>query len=333
MRKVDEILLQLREELRCGHYREGSRFPSEQKLMKRFNTTRITINKVTEQLSAEGFLKRGPQGSGTRVETSSPFPSAHLAYLGPIVHPYYARMLSSIQKNAFLKNCAVSVFCPDPDLFDYCLKKIMNGKFAGLLVSGVGCLPEGEYPIPVVYLDNSLPAEREASESSVTCDNYQGAFAMAEAVLVRGHRGILIATNYKPTEYSRAERIRGFRDALLKYGITSPDARMIHNFQLHVKSLEQKIKLFPDTTAVLCDSDDLAGELREEWENAFPGKKILFTGFGNLRRIPTVDQHQEEIGAIAVDMLMDKLGTSSSMPHGTVRIKTDLVNTELIPIL
>ena len=193
MSKTEQILSILREELRSGRYKAGTKFPSEQKLMARFDAARTTVNKVTAQLAAEGFIERGVQGSGTRVREPSPFPIGQLAYLGSISHAYYARMIDGIQRTAFLKDHAVSFFSPGQDQIFNCLEKIRHSKYQGLLVSNIGIIPD-PFPIPVVYLDNAFPTDRRV-RASVTCTNYQGAYDMAEAVIAHGHREILIASS------------------------------------------------------------------------------------------------------------------------------------------
>ena len=62
MRKSEEIIRILRKELQEGRWKEESRFPSEEQLMQRFHVSRITMNKITEQLVQEKYIKRGKGG-------------------------------------------------------------------------------------------------------------------------------------------------------------------------------------------------------------------------------------------------------------------------------
>ena len=224
MSKTEQILVTLREELRSGRYKTGTKFPSEQKLMARFDAARTTVNKVTAQLAAEGFIERGVQGSGTYVREPSPFPIGQLAYLGSIGHIYYSRMIDGIQQTAFLKDYAVSFFSPGQDRVFDCLEKIRHSKYQGLLVSNIGIIPD-PFPIPVVYLDNAYLTDRQV-RASVTCTNYHGAYDMAEAVIAHGHREILIASCLENFGPSRKERIRGFLDALNKHDMPISEKRV-----------------------------------------------------------------------------------------------------------
>ena len=100
MNKTETILQTLKNELHCGTYPQGGLFASEPKLVRRFGVSRITINKITEQLVREGYLCRGAKGAGTRVVNTAPYPLGTIAYLGPLNNPYYNMLENEIQKNA-----------------------------------------------------------------------------------------------------------------------------------------------------------------------------------------------------------------------------------------
>ena len=259
MSKTEQILEILRDELRTGRYKAGSKFPSERKLMMRFNAARTTVNKITMQLAAEGYIRRGVQGSGTRVRETCPFPKGELAYLGTINHGYYARMIDGIQHTAFLKNYAVCFFSPGQDQIFNCLEKIRYSKYQGLLVSNIGIIPD-PFPLPVVYLDNAYLPDRQV-RASVTCSNYQGAYDMVQAVIAHGHREILVASSLENFGISHEERIRGFLDALCRHGIPMAERRVFRQSIASPAStrflLRNAMKQYPETTTIMCDTDDV----------------------------------------------------------------------------
>ena len=340
MGKTEELLKILREELKSGRYKAGSKFPSERKLMMRFNAARTTVNKITAQLAAEGLIRRGVQGAGTRVVESSPFPKGELAYLGTINHGYYARMIDGIQRTAFLKDYAVCFFSPGQDQIFNCLEKIRYSKYQGLLVSNIGIIPD-PFPIPVVYLDNAFPTDRQV-KASVTCTNYQGAVEMAEAVIAHGHREILIASSLENFSLSREERIRGFLDALQKHGIPGAERRV---FRQSIGSpastrflLRDAMKQYPETTAIMCDSDNVAMLLHQAMQDIPPAHPVALTGFGNLSsagdflQLPGVEQHPEEIGAQGVNELLRMIADPEYVSPGRIEIETELVNLDKLPL-
>ena len=291
MGKTEEILEILRRELQDGKYKPGSKFPSEHQLTARFDTSRVTVNKITMQLASEGFLERRKQGAGTYVKEVMPFPAGHLAYIGVISHPYFARIINVIQKSAFLKNYAVSVFSPTTELIIPCLEKICHSRFRGLLVSNIGIIRQ-PLPIPVVYVDNGYelgPSVR----ASVSCTNYRGAADIAEAVIAHGHRQIVICTDYHTVvEERRADRVKGFTETLEKYGIGKMQKRVFHEPVSDTPAakflLKRILKLFPETTVIMTDSDSLAYRLLQA-TSVKPSEYVLFDGFPcYMESLPTL---------------------------------------------
>lgn len=342
MGKTEEILEILRGELQGGKYKPGSKFPSEHQLTARFDTSRVTVNKITMQLASEGFLERRKQGAGTYVKETMPFPAGHLAYIGPIGHPYCSRILNGIQKSAFLKNYAVSFFCPDRELIIPCLEKISHSRFRGLLVSNIGIIRE-PLPIPVVYVDNGYelgPSVR----ASVTCTNYQGAADIAEAVIAHGHRQIVICTDYLTVvEERRADRVKGFTDTLEKYGIGKVQKRVFHETVSDTPAakilLKRMLKLFPETTVIMSDSDNLAYRLLQGLNEMESIRPVTVTGFGNLGaaggnvRIPSVEQHPEEIGVQSVNELFRMIEDPDYVSPARIEIETEPANLDKLPYI
>lgn len=340
MSKTEQILEILREELRTERYKAGTKFPSEQKLVTRFNAARTTINKVTAQLAAEGFIERGIQGSGTRVRETSPFPISSLAYLGKIGHPYYARMISGIQRAAFLKGYAVSFFDPGSELVFSYLEKIRHSRFMGLLVTNVGIIPE-VLPMPTVYLENAFPLGHPV-RASVTCTNYQGAVDIADAVIAHGHRQIVIVSTLTNIEPNREERIRGFLDGLRKHCIPMPEKRVFLQSQNSLANtrflLREMLEKFPGTTVILCDTDNVAVHLYQAMQDMKLTPPVALTGFGNLAhsggflRLPGVELHPEEIGAQGVNELLRMIADPEYVSPGRIEIETELVNLDRLPL-
>ena len=342
MGKTEEILEILRRELQDGKYKPGSKFPSEHQLTARFDTSRVTVNKITMQLASEGFLERRKQGAGTYVKEVMPFPAGHLAYIGVISHPYFARIINGIQKSAFLKNYAVSVFSPTTELIIPCLEKICHSRFRGLLVSNIGIIRQ-PLPIPVVYVDNGYelgPSVR----ASVSCTNYRGAADIAEAVIAHGHRQIVICTDYHTVvEERRADRVKGFTETLEKYGIGKMQKRVFHEPVSDTPAakflLKRILKLFPETTVIMTDSDSLAYRLLQGLNELETVRPITVTGFGNLgarsgnQKIPSVEQHPEEIGVQSVNELFRMIEDPDYVSPARIEIETEPANLDKLPYL
>lgn len=342
MRKSEEIIRILRKELQEGRWKEESRFPSEEQLMQRFHVSRITMNKITEQLVQEKYIKRGKGGAGATVLNTRPFPIGQIACFGDLLHPYYSRIIHSVFQRATILGYGVNFFAPEADMINYYLEKVRKSDYIGLLVCrGIGPIPE-DYPMPVVYLDSAFP-QQNAFRCSVACNNYQASFRMAETAVQRGHREILVFSSVIPIEENRMKRINGFRDSLIKSGISDVEERICiaypRDFSAVARMFRRKYAQFPETTIVLTDSDDIALHLlRHLWEKNLLGK-ITVTGFGNIISsnsivpIATVEQYPEEIGASGVDELLYNAAHPESPHVGEILLEADLLHTELIPDL
>ena len=341
MGKTEELLEILRRELMEGCYEPGSRFPSEHKLMARFNAARTTINKITMQLAGEGLIEHRKKGSGTYVAESLPFPAGHLAYLGPVGHPYYCKIVDGIQRAAFLRNYALSIFSPGEDMVYYCLDRIRHSRFRGLLACNIGIIPD-PFPMPVVYVDNGYETGPRV-RASVTCTNYRGAAELAEAVIAHGHREIVICSHYIEVERRRADRIQGFTDVLQKYGIGDISRRVFHEPIQSAASarflLKRILKQFPETTVIMADSDNVASLLLQGMPDPETARRITITGYGNLAfngsllRIPGVEQHPGEIGLQSVGELFRMMEEPDYCASEPLEIETELVNLDKIPYL
>ena len=69
--KSAQLLIEIKKLINEGEFKPGDKFHSEQELAKIFETTQVTINKVTSQLVAEGLLFR-KQGVGTFISYKVP---------------------------------------------------------------------------------------------------------------------------------------------------------------------------------------------------------------------------------------------------------------------
>ena len=341
MSRSEEIFEILREELVSGKYTAGTRFPSEQKLMHRFGVSRITINKVTSLLVSDGYILRGRKGAGTLVADSSPFPLGTFAYAGPIDNDYSIQIINALQYHAFQNGYALSIFSPGAELMQYCIDRIRSSRYLGLFVTGIGVLPaDYKLPFPLVYLDNGLP-KGSIPRHSVTCTNAQGAADMAKALLDKGHREILIFSSYTLIEFSRKERIRSFMETLTAGGVPHVENRFFHvksprRYSEAKRILEKALEQFSGTTAILTDSDHIAFFLLRILHDKGLNKQITVTGFGalsgnyGLHRIPSVDQHPEEIALQGFTRMLQLLKDPGLEPT-EIRVKTELINPDCIP--
>ncbi len=62
-----ELAAALRQEITSGQLAAGSRLPSEQRLVERFNVSRVTVREATKLLISEGLVERVPGRNGGMV--------------------------------------------------------------------------------------------------------------------------------------------------------------------------------------------------------------------------------------------------------------------------
>ena len=340
-RKTETIYSVLKQELQDGAYRPGSCFASEPSLMRRFGVSRITINKITELLVAEGFLVRGRKGEGTRVASSQPFPIGRLALIVPYQNPYYDFLAKEIQRAALEHGYCVILFYPYFGGESRCLDMILRGRFIGLISCGIGMLP-ADFPLPVVYLDQGTPNDG-VPRCSVTSNDYQAAHNIVDAVCRRGHRDIAVHVGIDPMEYNRQRRRNGFWDALNKNGISAPHQRIFAEpVTTPAKARDfwpRLLQAFPNVTVLLTDSNMPALRLMITKKDFPQAANVVVTTFSNtplidmLYHLPSVEQHPEELANLAVAELLHN-ATHPDAPHlKETELPTSLVNLDHIPII
>lgn len=334
--KAKEITNILRHELETGKYEIGKKFPSEHALMSRFKVARGTINKITTMLVSEGYLKRGVQGSGTMVCKNSRFPVGRIAYVGPLTHLYYMRMVYGIQIAALENDYILDIVQPSSSMIPRYIEKLEDAGVDGLLICGI-FPPPVDYKLPIVALDSGLPDAKYGC--TVNCDNYKAAFEMAQHVIEKGHREIVIISDMAEVEFTRRKRIDGFTEAMRRAGIKEVENRIFNphglvdtNIYLTLKMIFQK---YPATTVILTDADDLAYRVKNmlEKEKMFPGGTVI-TGFGNIHKhnstVATIEQYPQQIGYTGCQELL-KAVREGCRPSGSIELPAMLVKTELIP--
>ena len=340
MNKTEEILQILRNELQRGVYVQGGLFASEPKLVKRFSVSRITINKITEQLVREGYLKRGGKGAGTRVVNTSPFPLGSIAYLGPYQNPYYDLLQYEIQKNAMERGYAVNAFYQGSYSINQCLEMIARNRYLGLICCGIGMVPEN-FPLPVVYVDQPVPDD-SIPRCSVCINDYETAFAVIDDICRKGHREIAVLSNYCFIEYNRQRRQRGFLDSMVKNRIPNPENRIFNDRVMNIVEAKmfwkKLLSAYPETTILVTDSNMPAWRLHAaNLENGKPCK-VTITGFASspildrLYHFPSVDQHPDQLAACAITELLYNAEHPDNPHLCETIVPASLVNFDRIPV-
>jgi LacI family transcriptional regulator len=180
-----------------------------------------------------------------------------------------------------------------------------------------------EWGMPVVVVDRDLP---ECAVDAVLLDNYAGGMAVAAHLIDLGHRSFGCITG--PSEVNpSAERVAGFKNALRAHAlgieprwIKPGDFRLESGWRRAMELLAAPLR----PTAIFACNDLMAvGVLRAaaELRLKVPGD-LSVVGFDNIELasytappLTTVAQPREEIGARAVNMLIDRIKEREREPR------------------
>ncbi len=348
MEKYKEILSVLTKQLESGKYRVGERFPSEWQLVERFKVGRATINKAVDKLVADGWLERGVRGSGTRVKSVHQLIRGRILYLGNLAHPTYVAAVRGMTSRAFFRGyftaCAEP---PDFELDSFLSTAVAMQEYSGIVACCYGVIGKRYPGLPVVYLDQPGISLKEYAElHHVISDNEEACYKMMKVVETRGYRCPVIYTDNNCRLNERFSRVLGFRKALEEMKLNDLDRRIFVGSQndQYTKAgaamqLQNILRVFPETDAIVAVSDDLAVMMRQALRDAGPEQeRILVTGFGNEKlvsnafQLPSVEQYPEQMGIAAADLLLDLVEgiVPDTVPCHRI-VKTDLVNLEYIP--
>ena len=180
-----------------------------------------TIQKVEDAIEDLGYVPN----LGARA-----LASRHTKLLGLLIpqteekkklmfsNSFYGEFLSSFEYEARKRgyNILISGTDVDESYFDIARKRSLDG----IVIVGVedeadivGLKKNG---IPTVLVD-SYGMDKELS--SVTIDDRNGGFVATEYLISMGHRTIGLATGYLTKDGVNTERLKGYEDALAKYGL------------------------------------------------------------------------------------------------------------------
>lgn len=183
--------------------------------------------------------------------------------------------------------------------------------------------------IPVVFLDfyNQLTAE-----SCIVGDNFYATYEMTNYLINNGHRNIAFVGNIHATS-SIQDRYLGYAKSLIEHDIRLSDYFLISDRTAETGEfipLELPIVM---PSAFVCNCDETASRLMADL--AEKGYKvpddISVTGFDNsvyssitVPNITTVEVNTEQMSAIAVDSLLEKIKTPS-VSVGMVQVKGRII--------
>ena len=323
MKKQAEVIAELKRRITGGVYVPGVRMPSEQELADELGVNRITLNKATGVLVADGWLIRGKSSrDGTYVKDRSLAAFGSLGALIQCRNSYDYELLHGMMDSAARSNFLLCVMAPDEKELPHAIRMMRASGVRGGVVAGYGQLHPDAAGLPVVFAD-SVPGD--GREHIVVADLDHGARELVDVLRQQGKRDIVFCY-YSGFGLEANARTAGFLARLRELGTPAPERRFFHVNSSHVLVLKKIFSAFPGVSAIVGENDVLAFELLQCARKHFPETvdKLTFAGFGNVREVQrlspflTVDQHPYEIGSRAVERLAAWVRTGSDPAGETI---------------
>jgi len=193
--------------------------------------------------------------------------------------------------------------------------------------------PLMEKQIPIAMIARELP---EQPVHTVVVDDYIGGRLAAKHLLQLGHRKLAVLAEQAKVRSSR-ERVRGFRESLAADGVELPEQRVLHCDFVVEDGKRRTLELLKQAdrpTALFCCNDLLAiGALQAVKELGLRVPQDLSViGFDNTilasvtdPPLTTVAQPMEEMGRMAVDLLIQELKKELTQPKQRTVLRPELI--------
>ena len=343
---------QLRRLIVSGRWQYGERIPTETRLSRHLDISRTTVRIALQRLEVEGLIKR-TAGRGTFVVYQPQDHAANrsIGYLTCSFHnEIHTGILSSAQTE--LRSAGYQViFSNSRDRDDEAriLRQFLDDEVAGLMLwanakptkESVSTLGEFERrEIPVVFMDRpieGIPADY------VSSDNFGGSYDMVGYLIELGHRHIVQLMPNIDDLHPVNERMRGYNTALEEHGmfvhepwkISPPERHEFHETDIYSlvgsqsQQVVRQVESFTDgedpmPTALVCINDILAIIAISALGNmgfSVPDD-VSVVGFDDISMashigvpLTTASQDAYEMGKVASQMLLERLGGANMAPR------------------
>ena len=350
--KYRQVLETIKTDIVSGRYQPGQKLPSEAALIKRFETSRITVGRALRELQQAGLIERRP-GSGTYVG-SGPVDEAGLLFglLFPnvadteIFGPIRQGMSEAPQasKHALLWGNLT----PDPATKSnqtwISANNIFARKWAAFSLPTLSEALRATKPISVssllsnghVYLSVSidrcfLPYPERSRHDLVGIDHRRAGYMITEHLLKLGCRRIAFLA-YSNSASTVAARIAGYREALFVFGAPI-DPALVQSLETGDEDEVRHLMELLEPDGVVGANDRTAGRLMHTLMhlNYRIPSDVRIVGiddveYAKLLPVPLTTVHQpcREIGTAAVGAMLERIARPD-MPVRDILLDSKLV--------
>ena len=210
-----------------------------------------------------------------------------------------------------------------------CIKNFVEKNVDGIIIVGGEITEEfytdiKQFHIPLVTVSCESNIKPEGQYASITIDNERAAYEAVEYLIKRGHTRIAMISGEKDERNAGIPRIRGYQNALNRYGIPIREEYLIegnYTFLAGYKGAKRLFLLSEKPTAIFAASDAMAvGAEKALLEDGvkIPDEIAVF-GFDGLDfaeymhpSLSTIVQPRYEMGVLAMQRMLEFLNAKGN---------------------
>lgn len=350
--KCSSIAETLRHEILLGKYAVGSRFPSEQMLVRRFKVARATVSNALSELKREGML-RVKVGSGAFV-TSAAKGKGSIGLIVPgryrqeIFDPicreiekeidqlgYTVISCGRLKGSAEERKAAALAFA----------KECVRSHVAGVIMEPIEFVPGKDetteemlsvldrIDIPVVLIDRDVPQTGAGRKYDlVGIDNFDAGYRLGELMSASGAKRIVFL-HFKDSAPTVRRRIFGVAQAVLDAGLRWNAKSVIELDFGDSHALADIMHARNPPDAIICSNDKTATfVIRTLKAIGIPvPDEVRVSGFddqlyASRSTIPLTTMHQPcaELGSVALHTLIERI-LNCNLPPREIMLRAELV--------
>ncbi len=346
-----QLLNELRHHILSGKAVPGSKLPSESEFQRGLEISRSTIRQALNNAEAEGLIERVPgKGSFVRLTPLEKGTKNNLVgYITFDFHSEFQGQLLSGAESVIRKNGYRMLFCNSNgniDEEDKLLDQLVSDKVLGILIWPAYSSDTSrrlfqladQRQVPIVLMDRTF---EELMNDYIISDNFKGAYEAVSYLISLGHKRIVFLSRPILKLLPIAERLRGYRQAMVDNGFTPLDPWIVgsaenergYSLQLNgtvnreIEQIEELIRNKNRPTAVFSMNDLMALEVSKAAKLVgleIPSD-ISIVGFDDMDivsyfDIPLTTVHQDTyyMGRRSAELLVERIRGYAGAPRREV---------------
>jgi GntR family transcriptional regulator of arabinose operon len=349
--KYRQVYEDLFSSIQAGVFQPGDRLPSEAELGERYQTSRITIAKAVNELQLQGLVSRRA-GSGTHVL----LPTATSGHLFGLLIPDLGRteifepichgmMQSPLSKpHSLLWGHSMGEASQQEKQAEHLCHQYISQKVSAVFFAPIEFTPTKDEVntrivaaldragIKVVLLDRCYARYPLRSKYDlVGIDNRRAGFTITQHLLDHGLKRLAFVA--KPLSATTVEeRIAGYREALLAYGISLHE-NLVRKGDPEDPSFIRRLLAECRPDGIVCANDFTAAKVMAglSHQGIQVPEEIRIVGIDDVRYaallpVPLTTQHQNcaDIGAMAMITMLQRL-QRPDLPTRDILLQTSTV--------